>query len=176
MIKLMQNRVLFHGLLILSLMTAVGCSSRDFDPGWDLENVSLSSEEQNALDQINQLRSKNGLSALQVDSSLQAAARHHSAFMLYYKALEHEESGANELFYNRIQRAGGRFSTSLENIECGSPDATATILSWSQSPDHRQAMLDPAVQSIGIAREGDGHSLPGECPYAYFWTADFGGN
>jgi uncharacterized protein YkwD len=156
-----------------------GCGAQNpvdpYNPGYETNSITASSEETNFLALINKLRADHGLSVLTVDPSLQASAKHHSLYQLHTLAIGHFEGGDNASFDKRIKLAGGRFSALGENVACGEADAESTFIALSNDPDHLAVMLNPNFQSIGISEQGDGSVTTSDCT-SYFWTMDFGGN
>ena len=75
--------------------------------------------------------------------------------MAQQNTLSHQLPGEED-FKARAIRAGARFSALAENIAEGL-DAPAIHQMWMDSPPHRENLLDPKLNSIGIAvAEGHG--------------------
>ena len=105
--------------------------------------------ERQLFESLNHERTAQGLSALQWDSALFKAARHHALLMLNLNMLEHQlpnEPGLEA----RLAEAGARFSAIAENIAVG-PNPETIHKGWMNSPGHRKNILDPRLTSVGIA-------------------------
>lgn len=107
-------------------------------------------------DLANQERISRGIPALKWDASLAEAARAHALRMAQENALSHQFPGEPDL-PARESQAGAKVSAAAENIALG-PSATVIHNGWMNSPPHRHNLLDPQLNSIGIAvvlRGGD---------------------
>jgi hypothetical protein len=69
--------------------------------------------------------------------------------MARHNAISHEFAGENSLSA-RASTAGARFSMVAENVAVG-PSAGTIHGLWMNSPPHRQNLLDPQLNSLGIA-------------------------
>ena len=105
---------------------------------------------------INRERQKRQIEPLQRDPALAAAARGHSRNMQKLDFFDHTSPVAGEAeMEDRIAKAGGRFGTNQENIYWARGLAMArvpaSVLSeWMESPDHREACLNPESHFVGI--------------------------
>lgn len=82
-------------------------------------------------------------------ATLAAAARQHALRMAAKNTLSHQlprEPGMAE----RASQAGARFSSLAENVAEG-PSAAGIHRQWMNSPPHRANLLDPQLDSVGIA-------------------------
>jgi uncharacterized protein YkwD len=123
-------------------------------PGYAQSEVP--SAERNLFDALNRERTAQGLPALQWDESLAAAARDHAARMAQQNILSHQLPGEPPV-QDRATRAGARFSLIAENIAVA-PNPAIIHSAWMQSPHHRENILDPQLNVVGIAvvKGGDG--------------------
>jgi hypothetical protein len=100
-------------------------------------------------------RTARGLARLKWSDALAEAARRHVLRMAAQNTLSHQlpgESGMAE----RASQAGARFSSLAENVAEG-PAAESIHQQWMKSPPHRANLLDPQLDSVGIAvAEGRG--------------------
>jgi hypothetical protein len=71
--------------------------------------------------------------------------------MAQQNALSHQFPGEPGLA-DRASRAGARFSSLAENVALG-PSAEGIHQQWMNSPPHRANLLDPNLDSVGIAVE-----------------------
>jgi uncharacterized protein YkwD len=107
------------------------------------------SAEQILFDAANRERAAQRLRPLRWDNSLATDAREHARRMAQQNTLSHQLPGEED-FKARAIRAGARFSSLAENIAEG-PDAPGIHMQWMNSPPHRENLLDPKLDSIGIA-------------------------
>ncbi len=106
-------------------------------------------------DATNRERTSRDLPALQWDNALASSALAHARLMARQGILSHQLSGEPDLA-QRAASAGVRFSALAENIAYG--PSTSTIHSgWMHSPPHRASILDPRLNSLGVAvvQQGD---------------------
>jgi hypothetical protein len=97
----------------------------------------------------NRERTAHGLGPLKWSAALAVAARQHAMRMAEQNILSHKlpgEAGMAE----RASKAGARFSVLAENVAVG-PSAESIHKQWMNSPPHRANLLDPQVDSVGIA-------------------------
>lgn len=97
----------------------------------------------------NQSRAQAGAGPLQWDAALAAAARRHCLRMAAEGALSHQFPGEPEMSA-RAQAAGAHFSLIEENVAVAANPA-AIHDAWMHSPHHRENLLNPAVNRVGIA-------------------------
>jgi uncharacterized protein YkwD len=100
-------------------------------------------------DSANRERVAQGLPPLKWDGALALAAQRHAQRMAQQGALSHQFPGEPDL-PARATQAGSRFSTIAENVAEG-PSAAGIHLQWMNSPPHRGNLLDPDLDSVGIA-------------------------
>jgi uncharacterized protein YkwD len=105
--------------------------------------------EQVLFDAANHERAAQKLHPLRWDNLLAHAASQHAQRMAQQNILSHQLPGEED-FKARALRAGARFSSLAENIAEGL-DAPAIHEMWMNSPPHRENLLDPKLDSIGIA-------------------------
>jgi len=97
----------------------------------------------------NQTRAAHGLGALKWDPALAAAALRHCNRMAQEGPISHRYGGELDLTA-RASEAGAHFSLIEENIAVGSTPARIHE-AWMESPDHRDNLLNPAIDRVGIA-------------------------
>lgn len=117
----------------------------------------IGSAERVLLDAANRDRQAHGLKPLQWDSALASAARAHAQHMAQRNTLSHQFPGEAPM-QDRARQAGARFSLVAENVAQG-PTATGIHTQWMNSPPHRENLLDPGLNSIGIAVVRSGSTL-----------------
>ena len=121
------------------------------------------SAEQILYDAVNRERASLGLQQLQWDTALANAARLHTTLLAEHDALSHRFNGEADL-QTRLRTAGANFRLVAENV-AQAADVESLHIAWMNSPPHRANILDPQVNSIGIAIERRGEQ--------YFATQDF---
>jgi uncharacterized protein YkwD len=109
----------------------------------------LSVAEQYLLVAANEARASQGLSPLRLDPVLSEASAQHAREMANHAAISHQFESEPELA-TRAASAGARFSVISENVG-EAPSSVIIHDLWMQSPGHRANLLDPEVDSIGIA-------------------------
>jgi len=114
---------------------------------------------------MNQSRTKAGLRPLKTSRLLGEVARAHSREMSARNFFSHTNPaglGPKE----RLERAGFAWKAFGENIGCGQDSPEKILLTWMNSSDHRNTILDPGYSQVGI-----GLVRGGEC--RIYWTALF---
>ena len=105
--------------------------------------------EQILFQSANRERTGRGLPPLAWNAALAEAARQHAVLLAQQNTLSHQLPGEADLAH-RAARAGARFSTVAENVAEG-PSAESLHQQWMKSPPHRANLLDPQLNSAGIA-------------------------
>jgi hypothetical protein len=104
--------------------------------------------EQYLLSAANAERTQRGLHPLRWDRALYDAASYHAEQMALRETISHQYDGEPELMV-RGQEAGARFSVIAENVGAAK-SALGIQEAWMNSAKHRENLLDPRVDSIGI--------------------------
>ena len=154
-----------RSFLILLMTLTLLCQSVY---GFQVPTERLETEEieQELHDLINRERAKQGISLLQISKSLIPIARSHSQDMAVQSELTHN-SRDGKTYSQRLQEAGLFFKGTGENIAFSQsflPEAIHN--SFMRSKGHRENILDPRFDTIGIGvfyNEGEG----------YYVTQDF---
>lgn len=97
----------------------------------------------------NQARAAAGVGKLQWDPALAQAALAHCRRMVVEGAIEHRYPGEQDVG-ERASYAGAHFSVIEENIAIG-PSAAGVHDEWMHSQGHRENLLSPQVDRIGVA-------------------------
>lgn len=105
--------------------------------------------EQSLFDSANRERKARHLSPLKWNDSLAAAAGKHARLMARKNYLSHQFPGEPSLAVRAMQE-GARFAEVAENV-AEAPSAGVIHAQWMKSPPHRGNLLDPDLDSIGIA-------------------------
>ena len=132
--------ILLAGICVFGTCAAIQAQQGD-EPG--------DAKEQRIFELTNQDRTAQGLQPLRWDRSLAAAADVHIDKMKDEKTLSHQYPGEQDL-QARAAQAGAHFQAIAENIAMG-PSAEAIEKQWMNSVPHRQNILDPQMNAIGIA-------------------------
>ena len=108
----------------------------------------LSGPEETLFISANRERAARGLRPLRWDHVLADAAEKHAQRMAAQNTLSHQLPGEED-FKARAIRAGARFSSLAENVAEGQTVA-GIHTQWMNSPPHRENLLDPDLDSVGI--------------------------
>ena len=109
----------------------------------------LTVAEQYLLAAANEARASQGLSPLRLDRVLTEASAAHAREMANHADISHQFNDEPDLA-ERGASAGAHFSLISENVG-EAPSSVIIHDLWMHSPDHRANLLDPNVDSIGIA-------------------------
>lgn len=103
----------------------------------------------------NHEREAQGLAPLKWSDTLAGAARQHALRMAAQNTLSHQLPGEPGMA-ERASHEGAHFTSLAENVAEG-PSAQSIHRQWMNSPPHRANLLDPQLDSVGIAvAEGRG--------------------
>jgi uncharacterized protein YkwD len=98
------------------------------------------------------------------ESSLQ-----HSEEMARYNFFDHVNPRDGTHSWDRVERAGYKYSTTGENIAAGYPSAEAAVAGWIKSPGHCANLMNPEFTEMGAAMAVNRRSKMG-----LYWTQEFG--
>jgi hypothetical protein len=157
------------GVFLLVLAWAGPGGHADALVNCDVDDVSMNTQEQALIQQLNEYRAANGAGAL-TQSVVLTRAAHWMANDL-----------ANNAYFSHIDSLGR--SGYQRSLDCGYPQgagenlagsiawdtATSAMTAWKNSPGHNQNMLLPFYTKVGVARVYKSSSL-----YGYYWVAEFG--
>lgn len=99
--------------------------------------------------EANRDRARHGLPPLRQDPGLTQAAWRHAQRMVPTGKLSHDLPGESDLTV-RVQAEGVRCTTVAENL-AKAPTAAMINDGWMHSPPHRRNLLDPRLNSVGVA-------------------------
>jgi uncharacterized protein YkwD len=108
-----------------------------------------SKDEQNIFDSANRERAARQLLPLKWNALLASAARAHAQKMAQAGTISHQFPGEMDMGM-RIRVAGVHFISAAENVAQG-PTAAVIHQEWMNSPPHRENLLDPELDSMGVA-------------------------
>jgi uncharacterized protein YkwD len=122
--------------------------------------------DQQILDLVNNERLKVGIDPLLINEQLNRAADYHSQDQAATNTMSHIGSDGSDVA-DRIQNVDYQYSVAGENVAFGYLDPEAVVTAWMGSEGHRENILNPDFQEIGIgsASGSDG---------SIYWTQDFG--
>src|SRR5580698_8031582 len=141
------SRILPKSALVLLLLPGVASPGNKMQPAQSTgANGSVS--EQFLLDAANRDRASRGLKPLQRDPVLAEAALYHARIMAQHADISHGFPGEPDLAA-RAANAGVHFSLVTENV-AEAPDPSEIHDMWMHSEHHRENLLDPYVNVIGI--------------------------
>jgi uncharacterized protein YkwD len=126
-------------------------------PAQSFEASNLTVAEQYLLAAANEDRINQGLQPLRFDPILAEASYIHAREMAAHAEISHQFNGEPELAA-RGANAGAHFSLITENV-AEAPTSVIIHNLWMHSPGHRANLLDPNVDSIGIAIVTRDHQL-----------------
>jgi uncharacterized protein YkwD len=131
--------------------------------GWEDEVIAMTNQE----------RANRGLPPLLKDDRLTIAAEGHSLDMALNGFFDHTGSDGS-LPWDRGSRQGYNWWTYGENIAAGvglcTDQGPSTVMDvWMNSPDHRDNILNPDYEDIGVGFVYDPQST-----YTCYWTVNFG--
>lgn len=136
------------GLVVGCLLGFSGVTSWAASIPNPIERPRMTSE-QNLLAAANRERVSRGIAPLQFDPALSEAARFHALQMAARGDISHQFSGEPDLS-RRGAAVGVRFSLISENVG-EAPNASMFHELWMHSKGHRENLLDPKVNVVGIA-------------------------
>lgn len=136
-------------MLCSARVAALLIASIILSPRADCAQQKPAAAEQVLFGDANRERSARGLSALKWDKTLARAARKHARLMAQKNSLSHQFPGEPALNV-RAMRVGARFTEIAENV-AEARSAGVIHAEWMKSPPHRANLLDPDLDSVGIA-------------------------
>jgi Cysteine-rich secretory protein family len=112
----------------------------------------------------NQTRGSYRLGSLKWDPALAAAALQHCNLMADMGSISHRYQGEPDLTV-RAGQAGAHFSLVEENVAVG-PYVDGIHQGWMNSPGHRENLLNPQIDRVGVAVVARGGSFYAVADYA----------
>ena len=141
----------FHGKVLLCalavLVALIPGSTEAIAQTGGGGNIQTADEQLLAL--ANAARAEVGAGRLHWDPTLAAAALYHCRRMVAEGPIGHQYNGEPDLT-SRAGQAGAHFDLIEENVAVG-PSASVIHEEWMHSPGHRQNLLNPEVDRIGVA-------------------------
>lgn len=126
-------------------------------------SIYFSNDQYKVLEDINKLRSKMGLSTVELDEALTRAANDHSIYLFANNVIEHEQKNSlyktNRYFYDRIDQYANeeyyrayQWSMIAEDVAYRSPKYAVQDLV--EAPYHRYPIIHPQLTHIGVGTIG----------------------
>lgn len=123
-------------------------------PDANTDNNTLTDQENQMLELVNQARSQNGLQPLKIDMELTNVARIKSQDMIDNNYFSHNSPTYGSPF-DMMKDFGINYVKAAENI-AGNQDSTRAHDALMNSPGHRKNILDPDFTHIGIGIQQGG--------------------
>lgn len=118
-------------------------------PSSQAGTITVSQDVSILFEAANRERAQQNAPPLRWDPALAQAAAYHASQMASRKTISHQFTGEPDLSA-RGASAGAHFSLISENV-AEAPSATRVHDAWMHSQGHRENILDPKVDSVGIA-------------------------
>ncbi|NPV93085.1 MAG: LysM peptidoglycan-binding domain-containing protein [Firmicutes bacterium] len=131
----------------------------------DKSSPTISAFEQQVIDLTNAERKKAGLSPLKANTALCKVARLKSEDMRNNNYFSHSSPTYGSPF-NMMRKYGISYTMAGENIAAGYSSPQEVVKAWMKSPGHRQNILNPSYNQIGV-----GYAAGGS--YRSYWTQEF---
>ncbi len=125
-------------------------------------DTTVTSYEQEVIRLVNEIRVKNGLSALTYDWELSRVARYKSQDMKDNKYFSHTSPVYGSPF-DMMRSFGIRYRSAGENIARGQRSPQAVVDAWMNSSGHRANILNSSFTHIGVGYVASGN----------YWTQMF---
>ena len=128
-------------------------------------STDFSSYQQQVLDLVNAERTKRGIAALTLDSSLSSVATKKSQDMVNKNYFDHTSPTYGSPF-DMMKQVGISYRTAGENIAKGQKTPQEVVTAWMNSEGHRKNILNPDFTNlgVGIAKDSNGTT---------YWTQMF---
>jgi uncharacterized protein YkwD len=133
-------------LFLMTIFLALTVAARAQNPQMNEDEKSAAAD---LLQATNEDRSSQGLGPLHPDAALTKAALEHAQRMVASGGLSHQLPGEPDIVV-RVQQVGLHCSTVAENV-AEAPTAGQINDEWMHSEAHRANLLDPRVNTVGIA-------------------------
>jgi uncharacterized protein YkwD len=103
---------------------------------------------------------------LRWDSTLAKVATAHSVDMAAHDYFSHDSRNGKTPF-QRMKKAGYRYSSAGENIAAGFRSPASVVKGWLKSPSHCKNVMNRSYDELGVGFATGG-------TYGTYWTQDFG--
>ena len=150
--------------LTLSLLLFVSCAptsitSIDQNAVGPSESQLAQTHQNAVLEQVNELREKEGLEPLKLNAKLTAAAQKHAENMISTGQFEHEIDGKK--VQDRLEAEKYEWVRAGENLASGQTKPDEVVQSWMDSEAHRSNILkaDFTEMGLGFALDEENNNL-----------------
>lgn len=130
--------------------------------------LTISPEEQELYDQINQYRKINGVSPLSWSEDLTRSATWMSNDMSINNYLSHTDSLGRNVIKRISNCSFNAYASVGENIDSGSNNVQSIIQAWEHSPAQKANLLDSKFEEIGISLVTNPEKS------SSYWTVNYG--
>jgi uncharacterized protein YkwD len=144
--SLLSRRFFLGGSLTSGLIVLSACTSTSVLA--PIEDGAVADRTEAALPLVNAVRSKSGLSKLDIDPAAESAAKDQAVRMSRYGQMNHI-LGADKTFLARMKRMDVRLPAA-ENIAEGQDDVDEAVAAWIRSSKHLENMLGN-YRGLGVA-------------------------
>src|ERR1700761_9479136 len=151
-----NSLILLTKSLVVSALALSGVANLQAQRAFEPE-TNLTVAEQYLLAAANEARANEGLAPVRLDPVLTEASAAHARQMAEHADISHQFNGEPDLA-ERGASVGAHFSLISENVG-EAPSSVIIHDLWMHSPGHRANLLDPNVDSIGIAIVTRDHQL-----------------
>lgn len=100
---------------------------------------------------VNSTRTQNSLKTLTENKQLDQAAAAKLADIQTYQYWAHNNPTTQKTWFSFIRQAGFKGASIGENLAKGFSSADEVIVAWLNSPSHRDNLLSPKYNAVGIA-------------------------
>jgi len=133
----------------LEFLTVNPESTKKFEINFKTDDLKFDEEaERKMLELVNKERQKQGLTELELDSSIQKVARNYALFMFKNGYISHQDP-EGKMASDRLKAGGINFFMSGENIAL-SENTERAFQGLMASPSHKKNILFPFFRKIGI--------------------------
>ncbi len=174
-----QGKRLLHVPVICLAGLASGCFSTEppgeatAAPAQSLEAAKCITPQEAArltdqvLELVNLERSEHDLKPVLLNGALQKIAEDYACRMVNGAFFGHRDPDTGDGPFERAVAGRYTFYAVGENLSAGPTTPAKVMQLWMQSPSHRDIILDPTWDEVGIAVRGGGE-------YSLYWVQEFG--
>ena len=119
------------------------------------------------LELVNFERSDRDLKPVLINGALQKIAEDYACRMVSGAFFGHRDPDTGDGPFERAVAGRYTFYAVGENLSAGPTTPDQVMKLWMQSPSHRDIILDPTWEEVGVAVRGGGE-------YSLYWVQEFG--
>ena len=147
--SMIHMRASLRGLVVLVGFAVAAIMAPVASLGQDSNGQNLRADAAQIFALANRARSQAGVGRLQWDAALADAALAHCRRMVQEGSISHRYGGEQDVS-GRAKQTGAHFSLIEENVAIG-PSAAGVHDEWMHSEGHRENLLSPQVDRVGVA-------------------------